>query len=369
MFKASAAASLLVATSAERIPLKKRELTRAHLQASMNTLNQDLGKYANDGRIIHIKDYMNTQYMAEITVGTPAQKFTVIPDTGSANVWIYDSACEAVACLYHRTFKHDASTSFVADGSPFVLHYGSGGVTGIQAFDNVGFGTTVAEKFHLGMIQQVDAIAFLASDMEGIIGLAFPEISMYHMPTYPDAALPVDNRLFSFYLHTNPVESYMVFPGIDESVSALTDFEFHNVTQDRYWSIQLDSIGDAKFSGVYGVIDSGTSLLVGSQEHVDKILKGATVSPDCSDMDKLQNLDVVFNGVTYPLTPKDYVIQVTEGDQTECVMGIMGAEFPANFPYFIIGDVFMRKYPTVFDKSTGHEQGRVGFLRNKKQVE
>lgn len=217
------------------------------------------------------------------------------------------------------------------------------------------------------MIEDVDAIAFLASDMEGIVGLAWPEISMYHMPVYTDKALDIDHRMFSFYMHTNPEESYMMYPGIDESVSALEDFEFHPVTEERYWSVKLDSIGGADLGGLHGVIDSGTSLLVGAKEHVDKILNGATVAQDCSDFDKLKTIDVVLNGVTYPLEPEDYVIKITQGGESQCVMGIMGAAFPAHFDYFIIGDVFMRKYPTVFDKSSAAPKGRVGFLRNAKK--
>lgn len=40
-------------------------------------------------------------------------------------------------------------------------------------------------------------------------------------------------------------------------------------------------------------------------------------------------------------------------------MGLMGAQFPEGFDYMIIGDVFMRAYPSFFDK----DNNRVGFLR------
>lgn len=287
--KVSAAAALLVLTSANKIPLHKRNLTMAHIEASKETLANQISSHyllESNNRSIHLKDYMNTQYMVEVSLGTPPQSFLMIPDTGSSNVWVYDEACDAVACYIHDKFKHSKSSTFQDDSThEFVLHYGSGGINGVQAFDNVSLGSTEADHFHMGLVQAADGVAFLASDMCGIIGLAWPEISQYGMPIYADKALAAGNRNFAFYLHSNPEESYMTFPGIDESVSALTDFTFHNVIEDRYWSLDLKSFGGVDLSGTKGVIDSGTSLIVGAQSQIDAILNGATVSPDCSDLD------------------------------------------------------------------------------------
>lgn len=78
------------------------------------------------------------------------------------------------------------------------------------------------------------------------------------------------------------------------------------------------------------------------------LIEGIEVAQDCTGIESLPDITFTFDGIDYTLTYEDYVLQEQGGKQ--CIMGIMGADLPEDFKYVIVGDVFMRAFPTKFDR-------------------
>jgi len=111
------------------------------------------------------------------------------------------------------------------------------------------------------------------------------------------------------------------------------------------------------------ILDSGTSLLAGPTNEVTAFAKsiGATATGpewfvDCAKVPHLPALSFYLGagGSNYTLTGSQYVLNV----QGVCLLAMQGIDIPAPAgPLWILGDVFMRTYYTIFD----YGQERLGF--------
>ena len=352
MYTAAFLAAMLGLVSADKIPLRHNPLSIADYMEQKSSLVRRAERWSA-GEKVAVKDYMNTQYFIDITLGSDNQKFTVVPDTGSSNLWVYSSKCHSVACLTHSKYNAKKSSSYVADGQDFNITYGSGSVEGFVSKDTCKITDDISAEMSFGEIQKVKGKTFLVSQMDGIIGLAYDQISVDHLPTFMNATTSMSEKSFAFYLKNNPEESYMTMPGIDESLG-FTEIASHDVIEQSYWNLNLTDMkgpnGSVDVTGFKAAIDSGTSLIMGPNTLFKPLLEGITVEQDCSNLDSLPDITFKFDTQEYVLTSHDYVLKETLGKQTQCIMGIMGADLPEDFKYVIVGDVFMRPYPTKFSR-------------------
>jgi hypothetical protein len=139
-----------------------------------------------------------------------------------------------------------------------------------------------------------------------------------------------------------------------------------------YWRVEMASVtvGGSEVTDPtqrVAIVDSGTSLLVGPLAVVADIAQALNATAnlagewfvDCGA--PLPALVVTLGGVAYVLEGSDLVLE--SGGQ--CLLLLMGLDLTGTGVDWILGDVFMRKYYSVFD----YANQKVGFaLANHSQV-
>ncbi|XAR65670.1 Phytepsin [Bertholletia excelsa] len=458
---------------------KEGEALRASIKKY--NLRGNLGE-SGDTDIVALKNYMDAQYFGEIGIGTPPQKFTVIFDTGSSNLWVPSSKCYfSVPCYFHSKYKSSESSTYQKDGKSAEIHYGTGAISGFFSEDHVRVGGLVVKNQEFIEATREPSVTFLVAKFDGILGLGFQEISVgdavpmwYNMVKQDLVKEPV----FSFWLNRNEEEEEggeIVFGGVDPNHYKGTH-TYVPVTQKGYWQFDMDDVlvggkptGHCG-SGCSAIADSGTSLLAGpttvitminhaigasgvvSQEckavvqqygqqimdllvaesqpkkicskiglctfdgthgvsmGIESVVDGqnggnsagvrdamcstcemAVVwmqnqlrqnqteerildyvnelcdrlpSPmgesavDCASISSMPTVSFTIGGKVFDLSPKEYILKVGEGTSAQCISGFTALDVPPpRGPLWILGDVFMGRYHTVFD----YGNLRVGF--------
>ncbi|XP_048141135.1 aspartic proteinase-like isoform X2 [Rhodamnia argentea] len=423
--------------------------------------------------IVALKNYLDAQYYGEIGIGTPPQKFTVIFDTGSANLWVPSSKCYlSVACFFHSKYQSIRSSTYKRNGKPASIQYGTGAISGFFSNDNVQVGDLVVKDQEFIEATREPSLTFMVAKFDGIVGLGFQEISVgdavplwYNMMKQGLVKEPV----FSFWLNSNPEEEEggeLVFGGVDPKHFKGKHI-YVPVTKKGYWQFAMGDvlIGDKPTGycagGCAAIADSGTSLLAGpstviaminhaigasgvasqeckavvaqyGQKIMDLLLAEASPKKICSqvglctfdgnrgvsmgiesvvesegrssgvmrdamcsacemavvwmqsqlqqnqtqehvldyvnelcdrvpspngesavDCEKLSSMPIVSFTIgdnVFDLSPNEYILKVGEGPQAQCISGFTGLDVPPpHGPLWILGDVFMRRYHTVFD--------------------
>jgi len=351
-----------------RVPLSKMPATPLHI-ARQNGL---LG--ASDSPAgVPINDFQNAQYYGPISIGTPPQNFNVVFDTGSSNLWVPSKSCSFtnIACKLHSKYDSSKSSSFVKTGTAFAIQYGSGSLSGFTSEDTVSVGSVSVPNLLFAEAVKEPGIAFVAAHFDGMLGFGYPEISVNGMPPFFQAALAagvIKEAKFAFYLEETGSTGGELSLGGADSTKYTGDFTYTPITIKGYWQFDVSGVkvaGESFAGATKAIADTGTSLLAIPKSSLTSLLTkfpAGVVKPlaageytvDCDKLSEMPSVSFTIAGKDFMLEGSEYVLSVSG----ECLLGFTGIDVPPpRGPLWILGDVFLRKYYTVFD----YGKSQIGF--------
>eukprot|EP01112_Ceratiomyxa_fruticulosa_P012491 TRINITY_DN3459_c4_g1_i1.p1 TRINITY_DN3459_c4_g1~~TRINITY_DN3459_c4_g1_i1.p1 ORF type:complete len:380 (-),score=75.45 TRINITY_DN3459_c4_g1_i1:137-1276(-) len=357
--------------SIERVPLTRHHSPRnyAHLKQKVLDIQQSLKKHKPDvferlmsempvhTQNVPIEPMLNVQdmiYVGNITIGTPPQgPFSVVFDTGSSNLWIPGSKCEGEGCAGKNTYDYTKSKTYIANGEPLFILYGTGYMAGYLSNDSVQVGNTnvsngcFGEALYLGKV-------FAGFPIDGILGLAYPDIASDKAPPLFDTMMAeqiLPKNIFSVFLSNSQFNSEVVFGATNPALYS-GNFKYANVFIPSYWLLSMEAISvlnsqntthKCALKECLAVIDTGTSIIIGPPNDINPIIEAiGPVNSDCSNVNSLPDISFKIGEQDFALPPQFYVIQETNSTGTSCSLGIAGDWL--TYPFWILGDPFLRIY-------------------------
>jgi len=315
----------------------------------------------NSMEIVH-----KTAYWGTVKLGTPAQEFKVIFDTGSGNLILPSAECNMAGCNPHKKYNPRESSS----AGPIVnergerstqISFGTGEISGDYYKDKFCIAENLCTEVRFVAATAQSAEPFSVTPFDGILGLGFNDLSMgEHFNIVDDlnanGQLPMGT--FSVYL-TDDFNSEITFGGYKPDQVA-SDIVWADVTRESYWQVAVDDItfdnaatGLCK-GGCQVAVDTGTSMLAGPSDLVEELNSKLAAKDDCSNFNNLPTIGFKIGEKVLNLSPDDYMDKA-EGD---CSFSIMSLDVPPpKGPLFIFGDPFLRRFVTIYDR----KGPRVGF--------
>jgi len=370
---------LIFVNAQHKIVLKKfkKSIRKQLTESGKLDILESLTNLRYNGRPESLKNFLDVMYYGDITIGTPPQKFVVLFDTGSSNLWIPSSHCPLSdqACLLHRRYDSSKSNSYLEDDRKFSIQYGTGACSGFISGDTVTVAGVTVQKQLFGEATYMPGQTFVHTKFDGIFGMGYREIAVDQVvPPFYNMYFQkqIDQPVFSFWLNRNTTdenggELYLGGANPDHYTGEIV---YAPITRKGYWQFTMDGIyiGDYPalcLNGCQAIADTGTSLIVGPEYEVEKLhriigavrVSGGAYLVDCTRLRYLPNFYFQIAGRRFTLRPQDYIMIDVEQGQQFCMSGFSGMQMNM----WILGDVFLGPYYSIYDFGNA----RVGFAVSK----
>ncbi|KAI5116824.1 hypothetical protein M0805_006236 [Coniferiporia weirii] len=382
--------------SAIHLPLVRRKIASRSTDdfaAIADNLRQKYGrptvaspskKRGNSANIQTTNQQSDSSYYAPLTVGTPAQSFNVILDTGSSDLWVASTSCQSCPQGI-PLFDNTKSSSLTLSQQEITISYGSGEVGGELATDTVDMGGFTVSAQTLTLVTEITS-DFLTAPVSGLMGLAFETIAESKATPFWEA-LAQGNFLstseMSFWLtrFVNDPQATENEPGgaftLGGTNSSLFtgDIDFVNIPSDvtpSFWLLPLDTLtvqGNAVTiptgDDALAAIDTGTTLIAGPTTAVQNVFQQISGSQALSGnlagffsfpCTTTVNLTLNFGSRSWAVSDADFNLGAIDSQGTQCLGGIFDLDAGTNgaagaasgTPSWVIGDTFLKNVYSVF---------------------
>ena len=286
---------------------------------------------------IHLES--ESGWTAEVGIGTSAQTFNIVFDSGSADV-----------AMNAGTYNPTKSTTSKNLEKVFSSNYMGGQAQGTVFSDQVLLGCVKANNVSIG--QATEEFMPGGALVQGVIGLSFPSLSAFGTSsrTFPEALQreqDVEHTVFQLNLRDN--NPSLIIGKMDES-EIDGGFGWIDVnSQDGYWVVDAELNGKS----VKGIVDSGTTVIIGNNDEVKEVLDELDhVSVTKSERGEYRGTFQCNNPprVSIHIAGKEVSMSkqalTMASDGTECQMSILGMK---GLNGWILGESFFQAASVVLD--------------------
>lgn len=301
--------------------------------------------------------------------GSKNQSMWMLFDTGGTNTWAFSNNCTVQACEMHNTFGSNDSTTLQVTTDPFDVGYGTGTVTGVLGADVVSF-ADFSMNLTFGLVSNASS-DFEDYPMDGILGLGRSNSSttgtLTAMETIAESH-SLQSNIIGISLQRSSdgaKDGEITFGGVDDTKFTGNITYTDTSPGTTLWQIPLDDAvvnGEPlNFTGKSAIVDTGTSYIFlppSDAAAIHTLIPGSATSGENFKIPCSSNVTVEFtiSGISYSISPKDYVGSGADSTGTTCYSNIIGVQ-TAGTDNWLLGDVFLKNVYTVFD----FDQNRVGF--------
>lgn len=219
----------------------------------------------------------DVEYLSPVQIG--GQTLNLDFDSGSSDLWVFNSQLSAKATTGHSVYDPTKSSSFkMINGASFSISYGDGsGAAGNVGTDTVVIGGATVTKQAVELATAVSQSFVSDTSNDGLLGLAFSKLNTVkpqQQKTFFDNVMPtLAEPVFTADLRKNAVGAYE-FGRID-TTKFTGDMAWIPVnTTQGFWQFGTSgfAVGDGAAqtaTPAQAIADTGTTLILTSQEVAD----------------------------------------------------------------------------------------------------